>query len=146
MDIFKDKRLRPYVNLPENKITAIEREMKKEGYGKFTRREVLVYYYMGKNIFFQLLDCVFRYTCFEAEYLGVDKTKDKDMFRQMNLINLERMCDSVILQLPILTQVNHDGINFNDASDEDMRIQIKRFYKDSRPKSIEDILKAKQTG
>lgn len=123
--------------LDERKYGDVEEEMFRRGYRNPSRKEMLIYYFVGDGIFKQLIQTTYRYTELEAEYLGIPFTDEKHQFKMMNLVNLEQMCDNMISQLPKLQDIKREDIRWVPVSEREMKQSIIRKYHASKPKLLD---------
>lgn len=104
------------LDLDAGQLLTIEDDMFKKGYrGHLSDMDKKMYYYLGHETYDGLSEQCFRYTCLEAEFLGVPLKGD--LFKRLNMINRENMWSQ-----------SKELIPYNVCLKK--KLQIKRFYTD----------------
>jgi len=95
--------LRTYIEEITPQIQGdLESRMFKEGHRNMMKEDVMIYHYLGSQIYNQLMMQSFEYTCEEFRYLGLEKRGE--YFNKASIANKLQCLNIVISQLPYITK------------------------------------------
>lgn len=114
------------IPLTRKDLEGIAREMDVECIRHREYLDAIMYFYLGKRNYTEMIETSHKFSCYEAEYLKVPYESKK--FEQLKKDNETRMWVQVLESFPDFTTHDFSKVFFNGQSDAQLRESVRKRH------------------
>jgi hypothetical protein len=107
-------------------LEGIAREMDFECIPHHEYLDAIMYFYLGKRNYTEMIETSHKFSCYEAEYLKVPYESNK--FKELKRANEQRMWVQVLESFPDFTTHDFTKVTFTGQSDAQLKEGVKKRY------------------